>query len=272
MLRWLAALVLLGGCHKLLDLEHLASPGDARGDDADADRDGAVPVSDAGSDAAPTCPAMVAFDEDGDGLDDSCDPCPTAVSNSVDADGDGLPNACDPDLGANGRDRILLAATFGQASDTLAFTLSNATWMAGNNGRVQLVPSGVLKTTVPYRATRIEVRISAITTTADSARVTIANIGTVECRVTASNCSTGAGTCVEISPANGGSVGNGQLISLVSRIEFSSTTSASSCVVTGNGGLTANSGAPFANDPLGISTSAAMSLDVRSVVIYGDGL
>ena len=40
---------------------------------------------------------VINHDEDGDGLDDGCDTCPTVIDLSVDADGDSLDDACDPD-------------------------------------------------------------------------------------------------------------------------------------------------------------------------------
>lgn len=43
------------------------------------------------------CDGEVGHDEDGDGLDDGCDPCPFADDNDTDADGDGIAGVCDPD-------------------------------------------------------------------------------------------------------------------------------------------------------------------------------
>lgn len=40
---------------------------------------------------------MVGHDEDNDGLDDGCDPCPFADDNTSDADGDGIAGICDPE-------------------------------------------------------------------------------------------------------------------------------------------------------------------------------
>lgn len=42
----------------------------------------------------PPCIA-VGHDEDGDGLDDACDPCPFAATNAPDVDADGIADACD---------------------------------------------------------------------------------------------------------------------------------------------------------------------------------
>ena len=43
------------------------------------------------------CDGEVGHDEDGDGRDDGCDPCPFSKENDGDDDGDGIANACDPD-------------------------------------------------------------------------------------------------------------------------------------------------------------------------------
>lgn len=43
------------------------------------------------------CDGEVGHDEDGDGRDDGCDPCPFAMDNDIDDDGDGIAGSCDPD-------------------------------------------------------------------------------------------------------------------------------------------------------------------------------
>jgi hypothetical protein len=43
------------------------------------------------------CPTPVGHDEDGDHLDDACDPCPFADDNVTDNDHDGITGICDPD-------------------------------------------------------------------------------------------------------------------------------------------------------------------------------
>jgi len=63
----------LAGCDGVWDLEHLDEP---------------TPAS---------CEAAIGHDEDRDGLDDACDPCPFDTRNDGDLDMDGIATACDPD-------------------------------------------------------------------------------------------------------------------------------------------------------------------------------
>lgn len=67
----------------------------------------------------------VGHDEDGDAIDDACDPCPFDVDNSGDADGDGIALACDPDPGKPNQ-RIFFSG-FDAASRT-DLTLASGTY------------------------------------------------------------------------------------------------------------------------------------------------
>ena len=58
---------------------------------SDAD---APPADDVGADT-PVCASAV-HDEDNDGIDDACDPCPHLFGSAGDADRDGVGDACDP--------------------------------------------------------------------------------------------------------------------------------------------------------------------------------
>jgi hypothetical protein len=268
MSRWVAALVLLGGCHKLLDLEHVATPDeDARltTDDAVGSDPDAVRVD------AQGCPPLL-YDEDADGLDDRCDRCPTAASNDIDTDSDGLPDSCDPDLGASGRDRILFAATFGSEDDTGAFFRANAVWTAGGNGKMQLAASGVLRTVAMYRPTFIEVRVAQSAASSNTGRITVTNTGTLDCLVTANNCSTGAGTCVTLTPGIGSPTPLASTIDQLNRIELYTSGTTTTCKATGNGSSSAVGGQPFVTDTIAITTNANVTTDIRSIVIYGEGL
>ena len=76
--RWRApgAAVLLSACGRL-------GFGDVTGDAA-------------GPGAPSPCVTVTGHDDDGDGLDDGCDPCPLRAGDAADADGDGVGDACDP--------------------------------------------------------------------------------------------------------------------------------------------------------------------------------
>jgi hypothetical protein len=90
-----------GACDAAFDLEHIGPPPDA-----------------------PPC-TPVGHDEDRDGLDDGCDPCPFDANNEGDLDGDGIANACDPDpVTAN---EVLLWSGF-DAITRAQFTLTDGSW------------------------------------------------------------------------------------------------------------------------------------------------
>ncbi|MBA3392552.1 MAG: hypothetical protein H0T89_07910 [Deltaproteobacteria bacterium] len=50
-----------------------------------------------GIEPPPDCPVLADHDEDADGLDDNCDPCPFKPDNRGDDDDDGIADACDPE-------------------------------------------------------------------------------------------------------------------------------------------------------------------------------
>lgn len=64
---------------------------------------------DAAADAS-TCISPIGHDEDGDGLDDNCDPCPNLAGDATDTDQDGVGDACDPS--ASPLDRIAMFDPF----------------------------------------------------------------------------------------------------------------------------------------------------------------
>jgi hypothetical protein len=80
----------IAGCDGVWDLEHI-DPG-----------------------APLRCEAPIGHDEDGDALDDACDPCPFDTSNDGDADQDGIALACDPDPST--ANQVLLFSGFDEVS------------------------------------------------------------------------------------------------------------------------------------------------------------
>ena len=99
-------------------------------------------------------------DEDGDGLDDACDPCPHLAEQTDDSDGDGVGDACDPQP-ALAKQRIAFFDTFettrlewgGLSNMTIgqdqmrASAMSPATAYANvaiANGELEIVTGGVI--------------------------------------------------------------------------------------------------------------------------------
>lgn len=70
------------------------------------------------------CAEAVDHDEDDDGLDDGCDPCPFADDNELDEDGDGIAGVCDPDPIAS--NSVLKFSGFGVTTDA-ELTLTGGT-------------------------------------------------------------------------------------------------------------------------------------------------
>jgi hypothetical protein len=103
LLVWLFA----AGCDYALRLDHLDEPTD---------------------DAAAVC-VEIGHDEDNDGLDDACDPCPFDINNEGDADNDGIALMCDPDPTAP--NQVLLFDGFGRVNPALfqaGGAIANDTW------------------------------------------------------------------------------------------------------------------------------------------------
>lgn len=99
----LGVLVVVAGCDRVFGLAAHASGGDATA------TDGVTHI----------CPQAVGHDEDGDGIDDACDDCPTVIDPSQEDTGDaaartmgdGVGDACDP-APALGGDAIVLFQPF----------------------------------------------------------------------------------------------------------------------------------------------------------------
>jgi hypothetical protein len=271
----LAALVaMLGtaGCDSLFNLDRVPPAGgsetDARPVDAPDDGD-ALPADD----AMPACiPGL--HDEDGDGLMDGCDPCPTSINTSTtNVDGDALPAGCDPDLGTGQKDKIVFYTGFANATDLDDnFTKTGSIqYNSGGGGIVAF--SGMLTMKTAYVPTKIELITAGLTGAAatDEAIITAPN---AVCHVHHRGCGTSSSdtsaSCVQMdgSSGNGGMAGdtNG-----LSKVELYRTSSAMFCYITSGGKVSDQANRVFAPGQLSISTTAGSTLSIKSVVIYGSG-
>ncbi|NVB78040.1 MAG: hypothetical protein HOV81_06560 [Kofleriaceae bacterium] len=200
-MRWTVLLVtlVLGGCDKLFGLEPVSAR-DGGGVDVPRLAEDGRATDDAGA-----CIPGV-FDEDGDGIADNCDGCPTVPSNDDDEDVDGLPDACDPNVAFGARDRILFAAMFGDPAElTRGFVSANAVHDPTNNGRISLGTQGVLRTISTYEPTKIEIRLAGIGGVNVTSTTSLA-VGGVACKVAAAGCA-GALSATCITAAPGGAAG-----------------------------------------------------------------
>lgn len=192
-----ALLLLLVGCDKLFDLDHISAghvPGDGGMDAGDA----------AGADAIACTP--VGHDEDNDTIDDACDACPTIPSAMLDTDGDGLFNACDRDESPTGSDQVVAYWTFG-TDQRSEFTVTGSTGYSSlSNGYVILNGGASLMTTQPFVPTRIELHVAMSNLTDYTADLQIwVGVGPV-CHFRGANCAMGMPTaagCVQYSAGVG---------------------------------------------------------------------
>ncbi|MBA2542355.1 MAG: hypothetical protein H0V17_22125 [Deltaproteobacteria bacterium] len=110
------------------------------------------------------CQTSTGNDEDGDGIDDGCDNCPTVENpsqeNTLEAEPDALGDACDPDPLAPGN-QIVLLETFSGPSVDVRWSDAAGRWRINANGKLvhestnpdldpvfDLVPPGLAP---PYR-------------------------------------------------------------------------------------------------------------------------
>jgi hypothetical protein len=140
--RSIVLLLALSGCADVFDLEYVAGP--------------------------PACSASSGHDEDGDLLDDACDPCPGDVeATAADRDGDGIGDACDPDPDVGGN-TLMHFYSFASASDGDHFGLQTG-WSVVDDALVYapLTPTTFIELTDPTPALPYAVQIAATIDAAD---------------------------------------------------------------------------------------------------------
>ena len=261
--RAVAALFVLVGCNKLLDLEHVDDPSHAGGDgggvfDGGGDGDG-FPHDD---DAPPAVP-----DEDLDGIPDISDPCPTVISNATDQDLDGLPDACDPS--SETKDAIDKVWLFRDQTDTGSFDLINATWNGLGNGSIQAGTDASIQTKVQYLPTRIEVNVRGAGAIDMTGAINVALPTIVACYVVAQGCSGSTiGTCGTVVPSPNTGAQLGVTINGLRRIWFSDQSGARCSISSNSATVTANGTATFAPSKIAVTTNSKLSIFIDSIVIY----
>ncbi len=260
---WLVAtLLVLAGCNKLLDLEHVDFP-DRDGDGGlQGEHDGDIFPDD--HDAAPGTP-----DEDADGIPDASDACPTVQSNGTDSDGDGLPDACDPS--SSTQDEIQQVWLFRDQADTTAFTSDNVMWNGLGNGSVQLASDSSITTKDLYLPTRIEVNVRGAGALDVTGAVTVELPTIVSCYVVAQGCTTGASTatCGTVVPSPNTGAQLGTTINGLRRIVFADSSGARCSISSGGSTVTAIGNATFAPSQIAIKTNNKLSITIDSIVLYG---
>ena len=261
-MRGLLVLAALAGCDQLFDLDRLPDGTGVTGD-------GAVAGDGQASDAAPCLDD--GRDEDGDGLADGCDACPTVVQTPEDDDGDGLPNACDPDLSMTG-DRILFAAMFATSTElTEKFTYQNAAH-SSTDGAVTLGNSAYLSTKMPVMPTKIELRVSGIYGDGYASETVLRAPPTIACHVHSANCAgtNTAQSCMTTEPVSGESSAT-QPSSSISKLDMYASGANIVCraEVAASPLLTAMTPALFGSGTITVQTSPTGSTNVLSIVVYG---
>lgn len=259
--RAVAAIFVLAGCHKLLDLEHVDDPGRAGDGGGLGDGDGDGPQHDV--DATPAIP-----DEDFDGIPDASDPCPTVLSNAKDDDLDGLPDACDPSTTT--KDRIEKAWLFRDAADASAFDLTNAVWNDIGSGSIQASADALIQMKEQYLPTRIEVNVRGAGAIDMTGAITVELPTIVSCYVVAQGCNGSAtATCGTVVPSPNTGAQLGTPINGLRRIWFTDQSGARCTIWNGAATVTANGNATFAPSNIAVRTNSKLTIFIDSIVIYG---
>jgi hypothetical protein len=108
-------------------------------------------------------------DEDGDGIGDACDDCPTSPDvEQADSDGDGVGDLCDPNPTTPGDKLVLFEPNFSEATSgydqySQTYSFSNDTLVLGTRSDF-----GQAHFAMPLDATRVEIVFTVIDTSASS--------------------------------------------------------------------------------------------------------
>lgn len=268
------ALLLLGGCDSLFNLDHVPPGGGGGSDGSMGDDDAAVRDGDPLMADAADCGT---FDEDADGRMDGCDLCPTVAGSEADADLDGLPDACDPDLGTGQKDKILFAALFSDPLELGAKFDSTNTENMFPSSLVYVNGTGALAATMTTKVslapTRIVLNITGVEGGGYSAIVAVSQ-PSITAEVHAAGCdqTTLTQTCFLTQTGSGFGILQTKA-SNVTRIELSRNAGGTSTVfaVTASSTTGIGSTAQLSQAPITVTATAISGVKILNMVVYGSG-
>ena len=273
-----ALVLVLGGCDSLFNLDHVPAGG------GHVDGDAMPGHDDGGLDAIFDASLCGAFDEDGDGLFDDCDPCPAVGGSTLDTDMDGLPDTCDPNLGppdslGHKKDKILFYAMFSKQSDLddnfnapaggVVYLSTNSAISVSGDG---MLNGAALLTKQSLSPTKIELDIGGL----GGGGVYVNEVSIVEPAVTCHIFGTGCNqvdagqTCFYISSTAKGMQPDPS--SDLKKLElYKNGTSMATCRVTGSSSTATSGTGTLSQSTIQIAVSKDASMKILSMVVYGAG-
>jgi hypothetical protein len=213
-------------------------------------------------------PCLITHDEDGDGIDDSCDLCPVTFDDGRNVTEmikglppDGVADACDPDQDHSG-DRILLFDPF---------TTTTTNWTTDpvivSSDLAQLPDGASLTSVMTYAPTTLEVLMN-VEIAPQQASVTL---GDAACTVTAAPCpgktSDGCASIVTSAGASSAPLVGPEILHRVAMIFMPGVFA---CAFEAGSQITiAEPATVLASGTLTIGSSGGQGLTIHSVAIYG---
>lgn len=261
-MRWASILLLLVGCDRVFALTPVNPGADARGDGNAVDALGPQP-----------CAPTTAHDEDGDGLVDNCDSCPTVVSTPpVDTDSDGLGDSCDPNLSMSvDGDKILLASVFASTSELSASYSQGGTVNAIVSSDTLVLQGDCNATTVMLMTpTKIVAQVAQFTTNGTGQYIDMFTFGGngLTCSISPVGCNNEQGMiCISLGTPETKAIP----ASAVMSVSLWSDSTGSHCeVATASGKSGSSSTGSFTSSKDFARTSNSARMVLTSLVFYGE--